>query len=181
MIAKLLAYLTNHVINHVPFFALRQAWYRLVVGVRIGRDTAVFMGCYWYFYRPFGRNPQPMVIGEHTIVNRRCTLDGRGGLRLGNNVSLSPEVALITSTHLTNDPFFGLQDAPVVIDDYVWIGSRATILPGVTIGRGAVVAAGAVVTRDVAPYTVVGGVPARVIGQRASDLRYSLRFRPWFE
>ena len=181
MIAKLLAYLTNHVVGHVPFFALRHAWYRGVAGIRIGRNSSVFMGCYWYFYRPFGRNPQPMVIGEHTVINRRCTLDGRGGVRIGSNVSVSPEVMLITSHHLRDDPDFGVEDRPVVIEDYAWIGSRATILPGVTIGRGAVVAAGAVVTKDVAPYAVVGGVPARVIGARKQDLRYSLRFQPWFE
>jgi len=69
----------------------------------------------------------------------------------------------------------------VVVGDYVWIGARATILPGVTIGRGAVVAAGALVSRDVPPYAVVGGVPAKVIGERARDLRYTLNFRPWFE
>jgi acetyltransferase-like isoleucine patch superfamily enzyme len=181
MIAKLLAYLTNHVISHVPFFALRQAWYRHVVGIRLGRDAAVFMGCYWYFYRPLGRNPQPMVIGAHTIINRRCTLDGRGGLQIGANVSISPEVMLITSSHKLNDPDFGVQDQPITIEDFVWVGSRAMIMPGVTIGRGAVVAAGAVVTKAVPPYTIVGGVPARVMGSRAQDLRYSLKFRPWFE
>jgi len=181
VIAKLLAYWTNHVISHIPFFAIRQAWYRHVVGVRMGRDAAVFMGCFWYFYRPFGRNPQPMSVGEHTIINRRCTLDGRGGLRLGSNVSLSPEVMLITSTHRKDDPDFAVEDQPIVIEDYVWVGSRATVLPGVTIGKGAVVAVGAVVTKDVPAYAVVGGVPAKIMGERARNLRYDLDFRPWFE
>jgi acetyltransferase-like isoleucine patch superfamily enzyme len=181
MIAKLLAYVTNHVISHVPFFALRLGWYRRVVGARIGRHAAVFMGCYWYFYRPFGRNPGRIAIGDHTIINRRCTLDGRGGLNIGNNVSVSPEVMLITSNHLKDDPDFGVEDRAITIEDYAWIGSRATILPGVTIGSGAVVAAGAVVTKDVPPYTVVGGVPAKAIGERARNLRYQLEFRPWFE
>lgn len=180
MITKLLAYITNHIVGHVPVFVLRHAWYRFVVGVRIGRNASVFMGCYWYFYRPFGRNPQ-MILGDNSIVNRRCTLDGRGGLRIGNNVSISPEVSLITSTHRANDPLFGVEDRPIMIEDYAWIGSRATILPGVTVGRGAVVAAGAVVTRDVSAYAIVGGVPARMIGTRARDLRYTLHFRPWFE
>ena len=181
MLAKLLAYLPNHWVAHLPFFALRHAWYRRVVGVDLGADASVFMGCYWYFYRPLGRNPQPMRVGPNTIVSRRCTLDGRGGLRLGANVSVAPEVMLITSQHLKDDPDFGLEDRGIVIEAYAWIGSRATILPGVTVGRGAVVAAGAVVTKDVPPYAVVGGVPAKVIGERARDLRYTLRFRPWFE
>ena len=181
MIAKLLAYWTNHIISHIPFFALRHAWYRRVVGVHLGRDSAVLMGCFWYFYRPFGRGSQPMIVGDHTIINRRCTLDGRGGLRLGNYVSISPEVMLITSNHLKDDPNFGVEDKPIVIEDYAWVGSRATVLPGVTIGKGAVVAAGAVVTKDVPAYAVVGGVPAKVIGERTKDLRYNLSFQPWFE
>ena len=181
MIAKLLAYLTNYVICHIPFFAIRHLWYRYVVGVRIGRDCSVLMGCFWYFYRPLGRNPNPMIVGDHTIINRRCTLDGRGGLRLGNNVSLSPEVMLITSNHLKDDPDFGIEDKPIVIEDYAWVGSRAIILPGVTIGKGAVVAAGAVVTKDVPAYAVVGGVPAKIIGERSKELRYNLMFQPWFE
>jgi len=181
MIAKLLAYLTNHIIGHVPFFAIRLWWYRHIVGVRIGHDSAIFMGCYWYFYRPLGRNPQPMILGDNTIVNRRCTLDGRGGLRIGNNVSISPEVMFITSQHLKDDPGFRIEDKHIVIEDYAWIGSRATLLPGVTIGRGAVVAAGAVVAKDVAPFTVVGGIPAKLLGERAEGLTYQLRFRPWFE
>lgn len=181
MIAKLIAYLTNHVIGHIPFFAVRLSWYRHVLGVNIGKDSSIFMGCYWYFYRPLGRNPQAMIVGDHTIVNRRCTLDGRGGLRLGNNVSISPEVMLITSQHLKDDPEFGIEDKPIVVEDYAWVGSRAILLPGVTIGTGAVVAAGAVVSRDVPPYAVVGGIPAKVIGNRLNALRYQLNFRPWFE
>ncbi len=181
MIVKLLAYLTNHIVAHIPFFAVRLWWYRHLVGVQIGNASAVCMGCYWYFYRSRGRNPQPMVIGDHTVVNRRCTLDGRGGLRLGNNVSVSPEVMFITSQHVKDDPQFGIEDKPIVVEDYAWIGSRATVLPGVKIGRGAVVAAGALVARDVPAYAVVGGVPARVMGERARGLTYQLSFRPWFE
>ena len=181
MIAKLLAYLTNHVVSHIPFFTLRLWWYRHLVGVRIGHHSSVFMGCYWYFYRPLGRNPQPMILGDHTIINRRCTIDGRGGVTIGNNVSISPEVMFITSQHLKDDPEFPIEDKPIVIEDYVWVGSRATLLPGVKIGKGAVVAAGAVVARDVPPYVVVGGVPAKVIGERTKTLSYQLSFRPWFE
>ena len=181
MLAKLIAYWTNHIISHIPFFAVRHWWYRTFVGVQLGRDCAVFMGCFWYFYRPFGRNPQPMVMGNNCIINRRCTLDGRGGLRFGNNVSISPEVSLITSNHLKDDPLFGVKDEAIVIEDYAWVGSRATVLPGVTIGKGAIVAAGSVVTKDVPAFAVVGGIPAKVIGQRAQDLRYTLNFRPWFE
>jgi len=181
MTAKLMAYVTNHIVAHIPFFALRHFWYRRVVGIRIGRGAAIFMGVYCYFYRPFYRSMEKVSIGENTVVSRRCLLDGRGGLDIGANVSISPEVSLITSEHLVNDPDFGVRDRSIVIGDRAWVGTRATILPGVTLGEGAVVAAGAVVNRDVPAYTVVGGVPAKPISARTRDLDYTLVFRPWFE
>lgn len=181
MISKLLAYLTNHLVAHVPSFALRHLWYRRVLGVVLGRDASVFMGCYLYFYRPFWKGGGPLSIGAGAIVNRRCLLDGRGGIEIGEHASLSPEVSIITSEHLVDDPGFGVRDRPVRIGKRAWIGYRATILPGVTIGEGAVVAAGAVVHKDVPPFTVVGGVPAKVLRERNRDLTYTLRFRPLFE
>ena len=97
-----------------------------------------------------GRN---IAVGNHCIINKNVLLDGRGGtLTLGD----------------------------VHVEDYVWIASRATILPGIRIGRGAVVAAGSVVTKDVPPMSIVAGVPAKVIGQRTSQLSYTLNHRPWF-
>jgi maltose O-acetyltransferase len=83
--------------------------------------------------------------------------------------------------HDVHDDFHCDKRAPVTIEDYVWIGHRAIIMPGVTLGRGAVVAAGAVVTKSVPPMSIVAGVPARVIGQRKSALSYTKFHRPWFE
>jgi len=139
------------------------------------------MNVYCYFYRPFFRSEEKVKIGNNTIINRQCLLDGRGGLDIGANVSLSPEVALITSEHIKDDPLFGVRDRPIVIKNFAWVGTRATILPGVTIGEGAVVAAGSVVSRDVPAYAVVGGVPAKPIGERSRNLEYTLVFKPWFE
>ncbi|NJK52359.1 MAG: hypothetical protein HC936_05170 [Leptolyngbyaceae cyanobacterium SU_3_3] len=85
-----------------------------------------------------------------------------------------PAAWIWTAQHDLNDSGFAGVSAPVVIEDYAWISSRATILPGVTIGRGAVVAAGAVVTKSVAPFEIVGGVPAKKIGERNRDLDYQL-------
>jgi maltose O-acetyltransferase len=121
------------------------------------------------------------VIGARTIINRGCCLDARSGLRIGEDVSISPEVAILTTQHDVNDPGFALQGRPVVIEDHVWIGMRAMVLPGVTIGRGAVVAAGAVVTSDVGPLEIVAGVPARVVGRRALNPQYRLALPPLFE
>jgi len=110
-------------------------------------------------------------------VGRRTYLDGRGGLKIGNSVSISPDVQIFTAQHDMNDLDFKSVYNPVIINDYAWIGTRAMLLPGVHIGKGAVVAAGAVVTKDVPEYTVVGGVPARPIKERSRDLRYRCE---WF-
>jgi len=181
LLIKFILYLTNHIISHIPFYSIRHAWYRLVLGIEIGRNASIFMGGYCYFYRPFHKSREKFIIGENSIINRDCSLDARGGISIGKNVSISTEVMLITSEHLKDDPNFGIRDKPIVIEDYAWVGTRATILPGVTVGKGARVAAGAVVSRDVPPYIIVGGIPAKPIGERGKDLRYQTSFRPWFE
>lgn len=179
---RVLAYLTNHVVNHLPSYAVRHGWYRRVMGVSIGEGSAVQMGCHLWSYGPGQQRRQGLRIGRRTVVNRRCCLDARTLLRIGDDVSISAEVAILTTQHDPNDASFALESRPVVIEDHVWIGMRAIVLPGVTVARGAVVAAGAVVTRDVAPLDIVAGVPARVIGHRAIDPAYRLgELRPLLE
>ena len=180
-LTRFIAYLTNHVLTHVPSYTLRHGWLRRMLGVRIGQGTSILMGCRFYFYRLLGRGAGGLLVGENTIINRHCYFDMRGGIRIGSNVSISPEVSFITSQHLVDDPDFGIQDLEIVVEDRAWIGSRVTILPGVRVGEGAVVAAGAVVAKDVEPFAVVGGTPARKIKDRARNLSYVLDFRPLFE
>jgi acetyltransferase-like isoleucine patch superfamily enzyme len=124
---------------------------------------------------------QNIVIGKNTVINRSCYLDGRGKLEIGNNVSISPHVFIITVSHDMNSPYFQNVFTKVKIDDYSWIGSRAIILQGVTIGKGAVIGAGSVVTKDVAPFTFVAGVPARIIKQRSNNLVYDPTWFPPFD
>jgi acetyltransferase-like isoleucine patch superfamily enzyme len=120
-------------------------------------------------------------LGSGTVVGFDCILDGRGGIRTGRNVNMSSEVAIWTMQHDHRDADFGVVSAPVVVGDRAWLSFRAVVLPGVTIGEGSVVCAGAVVVKDVAPYTVVAGVPARVVASRPTNLRYELgRTRPRF-
>ena len=118
------------------------------------------------------RKPSKISIDEGTVIGHGVTLDGRNGITIGKNVNFSSEVMIWTMQHDYNDPSFGAAGGPVVIHDYAWISVRAIILPNVTIGEGAVVAAGAVVTKDVEPYTIVGGVPAKKIGERNNNLDY---------
>jgi acetyltransferase-like isoleucine patch superfamily enzyme len=101
-------------------------------------------------------------------------MDARGGLKIGSHCNISAEAAIWTAEHDIQSPEFAMTQAPVVIGDRAWICFRATVLPGVNIGEGSVVAAGAVVTRDVPPFSLAGGVPARVVGKRAGNLIYQL-------
>jgi maltose O-acetyltransferase len=178
----LVRYLTNRVIARVPVYAVRHAWYRRVLGMRIGEGSALLMDLYLYI-RGRPRPDRPGIsIGRQSVINQQCCLDGRGGLAIGDNVNISPGVWILTDAHDLHDPLFREILAPVTIGDHVWIGSRAMILPGVTVGEGAVVAAGAVVTRNVERYTVVAGVPARQIGTRSQRPRPGRRvYKPPLE
>ncbi len=145
-----------------------------VLGLRIDPDAVL------YQWRDL-REPSGIEIGKGTVIGHWATLDGRRGLRIGENVNLSSEAALWTLQHDPDDRGFGVRGGPIVIEDHAWVSFRATVLPGVRIGRGAVVAAGSVVTKDVEEFTVVGGIPAKPIGTRSRDLSYTLTGgAPWF-
>lgn len=158
----------------IPLRALRNFVLRLL-GLKLGDGSVIYMGTEV-------RTPWRIRIGNGTTVGHNCVLDGRGGLAIGDNVNLSSEAMLWTAEHDPQSADFRTVLEPVVIEDHVWISCRAIVLPGVTIGRGAVVAAGAVVTKSVAPFTIVGGVPAKVVARRTADLSYSVgdTGAPWF-
>lgn len=123
------------------------------------------------------RSPYRVSVGDYSVINKRVLLDGRGGqLIIGVNVDIAQDVNIWTEQHDYDDPMYGNKGGDVIIDDYVWIASRATILPGVHIGRGAVVASGAVVTKDVPPLAIVGGVPAKILKYRKDCMKYNLGF-----
>lgn len=160
-------------VGYVPVHQFRKLIYR-ICGIKIGRQT----GFHWRarFFHPWN-----LRIGKNSIIGNDAMLDARKGIIIGNNVSLSMGVWIWTMEHDPQDSYYGVKGGAVTIEDYAWISCRVVILPGVTIGKGAVVAAGAVVTKDVAPYTIVGGVPAKKIGTRTKDLRYQLRFHKAFQ
>jgi maltose O-acetyltransferase len=166
---RVLNYATNHVVAHLPSYRLRHAWYRRVLGLSLGDGAGVYMGCFVWFNGPGQVRRDGSFLGARTRINRDCCLDLRGSLLIGNDVSVSAEVMILTGLHRHDRPGFAFETRPVVIEDHVWIGARAVILPGASIGRGAVVAAGAVVSGRVPPMTVVGGVPARAIGTRPEE------------
>ncbi|OYT71062.1 MAG: acetyltransferase [Chloracidobacterium sp. CP2_5A] len=169
---SLLSYAYNHWLTNFPSRRVRQAYLRGYLGA-LGADTGIQMGCRFL-------NGRKVFLGPRNAINFGCLLDGRRyAIRTGSDVSIGPEATILTLGHDPQSPDFADQGGEVIIGDRVWIAYRAIILPGVTLGEGAVVAAGAVVTRDVAPFTIVGGVPARTIGTRPTDLRYVVSYAPF--
>lgn len=132
-----------------------------------------------------------ITVGNNVFIGPRPYLNSpQSSIELGDGVMIGPEVMMIGGDHRFNvvgmpmhmvHEKTALDDLPIVVGRDVWIGARATILKNVTIGEGAIVAAGAVVTRDVPPYSIVGGVPARVIKMRfnALDLEKHLKTLSW--
>lgn len=154
-------------VGHVPSHLIRKFFY-LLAGIKIGRGSVVHMWANFY-------QPKNIRIGEDTTIGNNSFLDGRALLSIGSYVDIASEVMIYNSEHDINSDDFGPIEAPVEIDDYVFIGPRVIILPGVKVGKGAVIGAGAVVTKDVEPFSIVGGVPAEKIGERKNkDPKYRL-------
>jgi maltose O-acetyltransferase len=166
-----------HLSGCLPSHILRRFVYRLA-GIQIGKGSTIHMHARFY-------NPVNIIIGEDSIIGEGIVLDGREKLVIGDHVDIASDVMIYNAEHNIHTEHFAaveaVQKAATVIHDYVFIGPRAIILPGVEIGQGAVIGAGAVVTKSVKPYEIVGGVPAKVIGERKNkDLHYQLGRAAWF-
>lgn len=155
------------IVGFIPLHTVRWLFY-VMSGIKLPITSHIHMWARFY-------NPCGISIGKDSIIGDHVFLDGRDRLVIGDHVDIASEVLIYNSEHDINSEDFHAVSAPVEIGDYVFIGPRAVILPGVKIGKGAVVAAGAVVTKDVKEFEIVGGVPAQVIGERKfKDLHYKL-------
>ncbi len=178
IIERLYAILTElvnfilRIVGFIPSHHITRFFYR-IAGVKIGKGSAIHMGACFY-------DPKNIVIGQDTIIGEGAVLDGRDKLTIGSHVDIASEVMIYNAEHDVQDPSFKAVTSPVTIEDYVFIGPRAIILPGVKIKKGAVVGAGAVVTKDVEELTIVGGVPAKPIKERIKSLNYKLGRAAWF-
>lgn len=154
------------IVGNLPIHSIRNFFYRLA-GIKLGKSH-IHMWARFY-------DPKNIQIGDDTIIGDHAFLDGRDKIFIGNHVDIASDVMVYNSEHdITSEDFHAIV-AAVTIGDYVFVGPRAIILPGVKIGKGAIIAAGAVVTKDVPDFTIVGGVPAKEIGERQhKNLSYRL-------
>lgn len=159
-------------VGYFPSHKVRNFWYRRS-GMQLDRSSAIHWRAQFYA-------PENITIGPWTTIGDSCFLDGRSGLTIGERVNLGSHVRIWTRQHDIDAPDFAEVGGPVVIERYAYLGSGSVVLPGVTVGEGAVVGAASVVTKDVPPYCLVAGAPARVMRQRSKDLDYKLGYAKRF-
>ena len=156
-------------VSMTPSHHIRNFIYRHICGMHLAKNVVIYFGAEI-------RQPSRIKIGKGSIIGDNAILDGRNGITIGENVVFASDVKIWTEQHDHRDPWFRCETQehkPVIIDDRAWIGSHTVILHSVHIGEGAVVAAGAVVTHDVPPYTIVAGIPAKKVGERNRNLKYT--------
>jgi acetyltransferase-like isoleucine patch superfamily enzyme len=170
---RLATLLYNAFVTFIPSHLVRQNFLRWFGGATIGKGSTLMRGVTVY-------DPEFLTIGDDTTIGFRCFLDSRAGIAIGDNVTIASDTHILGGGHDINHPDFLPCPVPTVVEDYVWIASRATILPS-HIRRGAVVAASSLVTKDVGELEVVGGMPAKLLTKRNPDaLGYSAHYRPLF-
>jgi len=147
-------------IGRLHGLSLRLYLYRRI-GMKVGQGCVIRRGVYL-------ASPNELQVGDGSFIGR-ASLYCTGGVRIGRNVNVSDGVVVITAKHDINSPDFNATYEPIVIEDWAWLATNAVVLAGVTVGEGAVVAAGAIVTHDVPAYSVVAGNPATVIGERTKQ------------
>jgi acetyltransferase-like isoleucine patch superfamily enzyme len=156
-------------VSRIHSHHIRDFIYKDIMGVKMAKTVTIY-SCVEF------RDPFKITIGEGSSIGDNVILDGRNEINIGKSVNFSSNVSIWTEQHDHRDPYFRCETqskSPVIIGDRCWLGPNSIILHSVKIGEGAVVAAGAVVTKDVPPFCIVGGIPAHVIGTRNKDLRYN--------
>ncbi len=148
-------------VGFIPLHFVRKFFY-IISGINMPLDSTIHIGANFF-------KPSNISIGHDTIIGDHCFMDGRAPLKIGNHVGIASQVLIYNDEHDINSPNYGNSFGPVEIGDYVFIGPRSIILPNIKIGKGAVVAAGAIVTKDIPDFEIWGGVPAKKISDRKID------------
>lgn len=171
-IQKMVVSFFNTILSLSLFFCARRFLLRCF-GIPVGRKTTIHRGIKLFC-------PGNLKIGHRSTVNYNCFLDARGKLLIGNNVNISHCVKIYTMGHDIHDPYSKTVSKAVVIEDNAWIFPNVLVMPGVTIAEGAVVYPGSVVTKNLDPYTIYAGNPAKPVGKRSSEIAYSSEYPIWY-
>jgi maltose O-acetyltransferase len=168
----IVAYLYNNLFTHLPFRRLRRrylsCWF-----AEMGTECGIQMGTKI-------SNGRKVHLGNRVVLNWGCVLDGRKyDIHIGDDVSVGPETLILTLGHDPQSAQFSDHGGSVTVGRRAWIGQRSILLPNVEIGEGAVIGAGSVVTKNVEPFSIVAGNPAKKIGTRNQELEYQLNYSPW--
>lgn len=161
----------NMVVNKIPSRHIRK-WFYQMLGAKIGKKSVICRRADILY-------PMGLDISDNVAIGWFVDLDARGGIKIGHDTNISSRTVFITGSHDVDDPKFTAEFKPIIIGHHCWIGTNATILQGVTIGDGAVVAAGAVVTKDIPANEVWGGVPAKFIRKRNTKYDYNVIGAPF--
>jgi maltose O-acetyltransferase len=173
-LGSFLNYLFNDIITHVPIHFIRLGFLRLF-NKEISREAKILLHVkilnFW-----------EVEIGPRSVINQYCLLDCRlFKIFIKNDVDIGPYTRIWTLGHDPDNENHSVKGGNVIIEDHVWIASGVTLLPDITIGRGAVLASGSVVTKSTESLGIYGGNPARKIKDRNNSLDYSLNFTPIFQ
>ncbi len=162
----------NMFVNRIPSWFVRRFIYSLC-GMKIGKEARIGIGTVIY-------HPSGISIGNRSIINEFCYLDGRGGIMIDHDVSISIYSKVITGTHVMNDNEFRYRSGKIKIRHHVWIGTGATILNDSLIAQYTVIGAGCVFKGTSSPGDVVVGNPGRAIRKRKDSLDYKIDYTPFF-
>jgi acetyltransferase-like isoleucine patch superfamily enzyme len=163
-------YLFNNILTFFPNHKIRISYLKNILKMKIGKSCFIHMGA---------RFEGKITIGNNTVIGRNCVLIGE--IIIKNNVSITAETYIFTFSHEVNSPQFVSFNKPVIIDDYVWIGARAIVLPGIHLGKGSVLGAASTATKDIPAFSIFAGAPAKEIGKRSELLEYTLNYSPYFQ
>jgi len=163
----------NFIIAYIPLHVIRLAYYRYIMGFKIGKGSSILLGCRFNTSGLF-------IIKENSTINQFCHLDNRGGIEIGNNVSISPKVSLITADHDLNSKGFIGRSAAIIIEDYVFVGYGAIVLKNCHLKIGSVLGAASLLAHSTESYGIYMGVPAKLIKYRMKDFDYTCNYKRLF-
>lgn len=159
--------------SYFPSYVIRRFVLKRIYGVKMGKNVYVHMGV--KFLKPWA-----VTIGDNVNIQLGSFIDGRGGLVIGNNVDITLGVKILTQQHDLQDSVYTTVSRPVHIGNNCVIGSFALLMPGVTIGEGAVVGAGSVVSRSIPEWSIAVGNPCLIKRVRNSEINYKIGYARYF-